>query len=75
MSLLLQWLIVAPLVLAAVLSAVWRLLTSRLRLRVLSGLLRCLPQKTDGPLASLRSALARRVAAESPGGCAACSKH
>jgi hypothetical protein len=75
MSASLQWLIVAPLVLGAALFATWRLLSSRLRLRLLSLLLRSLPQSGSGPLASLRSALARRVAAESASGCGACSKH
>jgi hypothetical protein len=74
MSPLLQWLIVLPLVVGATLFAAWRLMTARLRLRVLSGLLQCLPKREHGALAHLRSAIARK-ASEAASGCAACSKH
>ena len=75
MSALLQWLIVAPLVLTAALFAAWRLITARLRLRVLSGLLRALPATSTGTVARWRAEVARRIAAEAVSGCAACSKH
>ncbi|MEO6079754.1 MAG: hypothetical protein ABIQ86_08260 [Steroidobacteraceae bacterium] len=77
MSHFLQWLIVLPLVLGAGLFAGWRLITPRLRLRVLSGLLRALPQTSTGVLARWRAAVAQRIAADaaSGGACAACSKH
>jgi hypothetical protein len=72
----LQWLIVLPLVLAAVLFAGWRLITPRLRLRVLSALLRALPRTSTGVLARWRESVARRIAADAAGaGCAACSRH
>jgi hypothetical protein len=74
-SIVLQWLIVVPLVVAAALFAVWRLLSARLRVRMLSWLLMWLPQQAPGPVTRLRAALARRVSLETAGGCAACSKH
>jgi hypothetical protein len=72
MSIALQWLIVAPLIVAAMLFAVWRLLTARVRLRVLSGLLAVLPQ-SGWPWTGLRVVLMRRVSREAAG-CAACSR-
>ncbi len=77
MSPLLQWLIVAPLVLGAGLFAGWRLLTVRLRLRLMSALLQVLPDASAGPLARWRAAVARRIAADTAGsgGCATCSRH
>ena len=74
MSVTLQWLIVAPLVVVAATSAVWRMLTTRLRIRVLSGLLALLPQSNGRPWVQLRAALMRKVSLETAGGCAACSK-
>jgi hypothetical protein len=73
----LQWLIVGPLVAGALLFAGWRLLTVRLRLRVMAVLLRLLPDASSGPTARWRAAVARRIAADtaSSGGCATCSKH
>jgi hypothetical protein len=71
----LQWLIVLPLVVGAALFAAWRLITPRLRLRVLSALLRILPAASTGVFARWRADVARRIAAESAGGCAACGKH
>jgi hypothetical protein len=77
MSPALQWLIVGPLVLGAVLFAAWRLLTVRLRLRVMSALLQVLPATSAGPVARWRAGIARKIAAAaaSSGGCATCSKH
>lgn len=75
MSALAQWLVILPLVAAAALFAGWRLLTPRLRLRVLSGLLRLLPQTSGGVLARWRAGVARRIAADAASGCAACSRH
>jgi hypothetical protein len=75
MSLTLQWLIVLPLVLGAAMFAGWRLLTPRLRLKVLAALLRLLPQTAGGVTARWRASIARRIAAETAGGCAACSRH
>jgi hypothetical protein len=75
MSVTLQWLIVLPLVVGALLFATWRLLTVRLRLRVLSWLLQVLPATEGGVLGRWRAHLSRRIAAGSGGGCAACSKH
>jgi hypothetical protein len=74
MSILLQWLIVVPLVVAAALFAAWRLLGASLRLRALSGLLAVLPRSGSWPWGQLRAAVGRRVSLESAGGCAACSK-
>jgi hypothetical protein len=71
----LQWLIVAPLVVVAALFAVWRLLTPRLRLRLLAVLLRILPADSSGMLGRWRASVARRVAADAASGCAACSRH
>jgi hypothetical protein len=70
-----QWLITLPLVIAAALFAAWRLITPRLRLRVLAGLLRLLPQTSGGLPARWRASVARRLAADTASGCAACSKH
>ncbi len=53
MSPLLQWLIVVPLVAGAALFAAWRLITARLRLRVLSRLLQALPPTSTGVIALL----------------------
>jgi hypothetical protein len=75
MSIVLQWLIVVPLVMAATLFALWRLLSARLRLRVLSGLLAMLPRSGGWPWAQLRAAAMRRMSLQTAGGCAACSKH
>jgi hypothetical protein len=75
MSPLLQWLIVAPLVVGAALFAAWRLVTPRLRLRVLSRLLQVLPTTSTGAVARWRTEVARRMAADATSGCAACSKH
>jgi hypothetical protein len=77
MSPVLQWLIVGPLVAGAVLFAAWRLLTVRLRLRLMSALLRLLPAASSGPVARWRAGVARQIAADaaSGGGCATCSKH
>jgi hypothetical protein len=72
-----QWLIVGPLVAAALLFAGWRLMTVRLRLRCMSRLLQWLPAASTGPVARWRAAVARQIAADaaSSSGCAACSKH
>jgi hypothetical protein len=75
MSLTLQWLIVAPLVACAALMAAWRLMTARLRLRMLSRLLQMLPAAEGGVLGRWRANVAQRMAAEATSGCAACSKH
>jgi hypothetical protein len=75
MSQSLQWLLVLPLVIAAALFAAWRLITPRLRLRLLSNLLQALPQTSTGVLARWRASIARRIAADASSGCAACSKH
>jgi hypothetical protein len=75
MSPVLQWLIVLPLVAAAALFAAWRLITPRLRLRVLSRLLQALPATSGGAIAHWRAGIASRLAAETSSGCAACSKH
>jgi hypothetical protein len=74
MSLTLQWLIVAPLVACAAVMALWRLMTSRLRVRFLSGLLQVLPVAEGGVTGRCRARVSRRIAAETAGGCAACSK-
>jgi hypothetical protein len=71
----LQWLIVAPLVAGAALVAAWRLMTVRLRLRVLSQLLTILPAAEGGMIGRWRASVSRRIAAEAASGCAACSKH
>ena len=71
----LQWLIVSTLVLGAALFAAWRLMTVRLRLRLLSLLLRLLPAAADGVIARWRAGIARRIAADATSGCAACAKH
>ena len=75
MSLTLQWLIVAPLVVAAALVAAWRLMTARLRLRLLLRVLQVLPAAEGGPVARWRAGVSRRIAAETASGCAACSRH
>jgi hypothetical protein len=75
MNPLLQWLIVLPLVAGAALFAAWRLMTARLRLRLLSRLLQVLPVADGGMVGRWRSSVAARIAAESASGCAACSKH
>jgi hypothetical protein len=77
MSQLWQWLIVAPLVAGAVLFAGWRLLTPRLRLRLLATLLKLLPATSTGLIARWRASVAARIAADAASGsaCAACSKH
>jgi hypothetical protein len=75
MSPLLQWLIVVALVVGAALFAAWRLVTARLRLRVLSRLLQALPATSTGAVARWRAEVARRMAAEASSGCAACSRH
>jgi hypothetical protein len=75
MSSLLQWLIVVPLVVGAALFAAWRLVTPRLRLRVLSRLLQALPATSNGAVARWRTEVARRRATEANSGCAACSRH
>jgi hypothetical protein len=73
-SIALQWLIVVPLVVAAAMFAVWRLLGSRLKVRVLSGLLAMLPQGAGRPWAQWRATVMHRISRESAGGCAACSR-
>jgi hypothetical protein len=75
MSLTLQWLIVAPLVACAAVVAAWRLMTARLRLRLLSRLLQVLPVAEGGVIGRWRARVSRRIAAEAASGCAACSKH
>jgi hypothetical protein len=75
MSPVLQWLIVLPLVAGAALFAAWRLMTSRLRLRLLSRLLHALPAAQGGMIGRWRRNVSARIAAESASGCAACSKH
>ncbi len=75
MSPMLQWLITAPLVVVAALFAGWRLLTPRLRLKLLSVLLRVLPATSGGVLGRWRASVARRLAADAASGCAACSRH
>ncbi len=71
----LQWSIVAPLVVGAALFAGWRLLTPGLRLRLLTVLLRLLPETAGGARGRWRASIVRRIAAETAGGCAACSRH
>jgi hypothetical protein len=75
MSPLLQWLMVLPLVAGATLFAAWRLMTARLRLRLLSRLLQALPAADGGRIGRWRLNVSARIAAESASGCAACSKH
>jgi hypothetical protein len=75
MSPLMQWLIVLPLVMGAALFAAWRLMTSRLRLRMLLRLLHALPTGDGGRVGRWRRNVSARIAAESASGCAACSKH
>lgn len=75
MSPLLQWLIVLPLVAGATLFAAWRLMTVRLRLRLLSTVLQVLPAGSSGVVGRWRQEVARRMAADAASGCAACSKH
>jgi hypothetical protein len=70
-----QWLIVLPLVAGATLFAAWRLITPRLRLRVLARLLQILPAADGGVVGRWRASVARRIAADTASGCAACSKH
>ena len=69
MSLLLQELLVGVLVIASALFAAWRLMSVRLRLRVLDAL-GSLPRPLTTPwLAALRS----RALAQLAGGCAGCA--
>lgn len=66
-----QDLVVALLVLASVLYSLWRLLSVRLRLRVLDFLEPALGKVASGPLQQLRS---KTLGLMSGGGCSACSE-
>ncbi len=74
MSVALQWVVIGVLAAIALLYAVWRIGTPRLRLRILDWLLAALPGRVDRPGPVRAGLLRRRAALTAKGGCEACSR-
>lgn len=74
MSVWMQWVVIAVLGSGALIYAVWRIGTPRLRLRLLDVMLAVLPGAGHGRAGPVRAGLLRRRAAlVAKGGCAGCS--